>query len=124
MSYRALALLASLGMVLIGSAHVSAQEAEPIPGGRLCRLSQLIEAHQRPAFEAAAVTLLPADTVLWMGDAPLPVFQAVPADRLDEVFVFASAAGVPKSLGVTFLYKEAHAKPEQLHILSVNPYFF
>lgn len=101
-------------MLTVCSVRVPAQELVRLPAGAFCTLEDLLETTE---VQAAAVTLLPEDAVLWL-DGPLKVCQSVAAGKLSKLYVFAPGGG---DLGVTLLApNRAEDRPR---IRCVNPVF-
>lgn len=110
------AVLASV-MLSICAVRVSAQELVHLPAGAFCKLNELLPSGT--GIEAAAVTLLPDNAVLWMDDKPLPPYQPIAAQDFDRVFLFSAGEA---ELGVV-LCTNKPVKSPTLRIKSVNPYF-
>lgn len=108
-------IIAALFTLAVCSLRVPAQELVRMPAGTFCTLDKLL--HAPGEVQAAAVTLLPADAVLWLA-GPLEPYRPVAADALGKLYVFAPKGG---DLGVTLCaVQQPDSRPR---IRCVNPVF-
>lgn len=100
--------------MLFCAVRVNAQEVYHLPAGAFCTLGELLDGRD---VKAAAVTLLPDDTVLFMNGIPLAPYKPVAAQELGRVYLFCAGDA---EVGVTL----CGGRREPLYrIRSVNPYF-
>lgn len=97
--------------------QVHAQNMLHLQAGLFCRLDDLLK--EQPDLQAAAVTLVPENMVLWLDGKPLEPYQLVSAKDIERVFLFTAEEG---EMGVVVCGEKTRPK-SGYRIRSINPVF-